>query len=311
MNVSHDHVPGSAGSARGVRLRRLFGRDAVLGYALLIPLLVFALGLLAYPFASALLLSLQEKSVGQAPTFVGFANYIHLFTVDPVFPLAVRNTLIYTLGCVTIRLILGMGMALTLNEQFKMRGFARGLMLMPWVMPDLVVALTWRWMFDGTFGIFNHMLKATGLIEASMPWLSRPATGLGAAIIANSWRGFPFFGITLLAALQAIPAELYEVAEIDGASVVQRFLHITLPGIQPVLLVATILSTIWVFNDFVMVWTMTGGGPLDRTHVFATYAYQLGFKYNQLGMAVAATVTMFPLLIGLILVLAPRMWQEE
>ena len=293
------------------RLRRFWGRDAGLGYVLVIPLAIFVVGLLVYPFFSALRLSLHEKPVGQAATYVGLDNYKYILTADRVFPTVVRNTLIYTISAVTIRTILGLGMALTLNERFAMRGFARGLMLLPWVMPDLVIALTWRWIFDGSFGVLNHILKSTGLIEVSIPWLSRPATGLGAAIFANAWRGFPFVGITLLAGLQAISAELYKAAEIDGASVIQRFRHITIPGLRPVFLVAIILSSIWTFNDFTIVWTMTGGGPLDKTHIFATYTYLLGFKLNRIGNAVASTVVMLPFLIALILILAPRMWEEE
>lgn len=297
--------------SKRVGLRSIFGRDASLGYLLIIPLLIFAVALLAYPFYSALVLSLHTKLAGQPAKFVGLANYVRVLTKDPVYFRVIQNTLVYTISAVAFKLILGMGMALTLNEKFKLRGLARGLMLIPYVTPDLVVALTWRWIFDGTAGVLNYTLKSLDIIQMNYPWLSHPATGLGAVIVANIWRGFPFFGITLLAGLQTIPADLYEAAELDGASVFARFRHITLPSVRTVLLVAMILSSIWTFNDFTLLWTMTMGGPADKTHILATYSYQLAFRVNQMGYAMAATMTAVPILVALIMVLAPRMGQED
>ena len=293
------------------RLSAFFQRDEVLGYVLTIPLIVFAVILMLYPFYSALVLSLQSKLVGQAPKFVGLANYVRLLTADAIFPTVVRNTLVYAVGTVACKLALGLGMALTLNQRFRFRGIARGLMLIPFVTPDLVVALTWRWIFDGTSGVLNYILKILGIIEVYVPWLSLPATGLATVMVANIWRGFPFFGITLLAGLQSISSDLYEAAEIDGASAMGRFRFITLPSLQMVILVTTILSTIWTFNDFVLLWTMTMGGPADKTHILATYAYQLGFKNNQMGYAMAVSIAMVPLLVLLILILTPRIYRED
>ena len=291
-------------------VRKLFGPDAGLGYAFVIPLLVFAIGLLIYPFFSAVFLSFQDKLVGQAPRFIGLANYKRLLS-DTTFLNVLRNTLVYSFSAVGIKIVFGMGMALTLNESFRGRGLARGLLLLPWVMPDLVVAMTWRWIFDGTYGVLNYILKSAGLIEANIAWLSVPSLGLSACIIANAWRGFPFFGITFLAGLQTISKELYEAAEVDGASVFRRFLHITLPSLRPVILVGAILSLIWTFNDFTLVWSMTGGGPLDKTHIFATYTYELGFLNNRIGNAMSVTVAMIPVLVLFILVLVPQMWKED
>jgi multiple sugar transport system permease protein len=290
---------------------KFFGRDAALGYALTLPLIVFTIGMLIYPFTTAIFLSFQDKLVGQPPRFIGFDNYIRLFSADPIFIRVLRNTLVYTVGTVIFKLIFGMGMALTLNENFKFRGIVRGLMLLPFVTPDLVVALTWRWIFDATFGVLNYILKSLHLIEINIAWLANAWTAMGALMIANVWRGFPFFGICLLAGLQAIPNEHYEAAEIDGANVFQRFWHITVPALKAVILVAIVLSTIWTFNDFTLVYIMTGGAPADQTHIFSTYTYLLSFKYNRMGYAMALTVVMLPILIVLIMTMAPRMFRQD
>ena len=295
----------------GVRIRKFFGRDAALGYTLALPLILFTVGMLIYPFASALILSFQDKLVGQPPKFIGLDNYKRLFTSDPIFLLVLRNTLFYTVVTVTFKLILGMGMALMLNQNFRFRGLVRGIMLVPFVTPDLVVALTWRWIFDATFGVLNYILKTLGLIEINVAWLSNAWTALGAVTIANIWRGFPFFGICLLAGMQSIPADRYEAAEMDGANVFQRFSYITVPALKAVILVATVLSTIWTFNDFTLLYTMTGGAPSDQTHIFATYTYILSFKFNRIGYAMAVTVVMLPILIILIMTMAPRMFRDD
>jgi len=198
-----------------------------------------------------------------------------------------------------------------LNQRFLFRGFIRGIMLLPYVTPDLVVALTWRWIFDATFGVLNYILKTLGIIEVNVAWLANAWMGLGAVSIANIWRGFPFFGICLLAGMQAIPQDHYEAAEMDGANVFQRFWHITVPALKAVIMVATVLSTIWTFNDFTLLWTMTGGAPADQTHIFATYIYVLSFKFNRISYAMAVTVVMLPILIGLIMIMAPRMFRQD
>jgi multiple sugar transport system permease protein len=292
-------------------MRKFWGRDAALGYTLTLPVIIFTIGMMIYPFTSAIFLSFQDKLVGQAPKFIGFDNYIRLFTADPIFLRVLRNTLLYTIVTVIFKLIFGMGMAITLNQDFKFRGVVRGVMLLPFVTPDLVVALTWRWIFDATFGLLNFVLKYLNLIEINIAWLSNAWTALGAVMIANIWRGFPFFGICLLAGMQAIPKEHYEAAEMDGANVIQRFWHITVPALKAIILVATVLSTIWTFNDFTLVQIMTGGAPSDQTHIFSTYTYLLGFKLNRMGYAMALTVVMLPILILLIMIMAPRIFKQE
>jgi len=293
------------------RLGAFLRRDAALGYVLVLPMVVFTISMLIYPFTSALVLSFEEKPAGQPAQWVGLQNYIELLSSDKVFPAMVRNTLIYTVATVMCKLGLGMAMALTLNQDFKFRGIVRGILLIPFVTPDLVVATTWRFMFDATFGVINYVLKTLGIISSNIAWMTQVPTALGAVVVANVWRGFPFFGITLLAGLQSISSERYEAAQVDGANVFQRFRHITLPGLRAVILVATILSTIWTFNDFTLVYMMTGGAPADQTHIFATYTYMVTFKYNRIGYGMSITAIMIPILVVLIMALAPRMFREE
>lgn len=290
---------------------RIVGRDARLGYLLVLPLLAFVLGMLAYPFFTALYLSLTKKILGQPPIFIGMANYVELLTTDARFRKVALNSVVYTSSAVAFKLVIGMIMALVLNERIVGRGFFRGLFLIPWVMPTVVTALTWRWIFDGTFGVLNYMLRELQLIDLPIPWLADAQLAMIAVILANVWRGFPFFGISLLAGLQAIPAELYEAAEVDGATMVQRFRHVTVPSLIPVIIVTTMLSIIWTFNDFALPFIVTRTGPNDATNIFGTYTYQLGFQGNRLGYAISATAIMMPFLLGLIMLLAPLMWRRE
>jgi multiple sugar transport system permease protein len=290
---------------------RLLGKDAALGYALIIPLLLVIVGLLAYPIISALLLSFQDRRLGLPGRFIGLENYAELLFRDRRFRTVVSNSVIFTLVSVAGKLLIGMGMAVLLNQHIKARAMFRGWLLLPWVAPTFVTALTWRWMFDGTSGIINYLLMLFGVITSPIAWLGNGATALLAVIATNIWRGFPFFGVSLLAGMQAIPAELYEAAEVDGASPWQKFWHITLPGVRTVLVVTTMLSTIWTFNDFQIVWIMTGGGPAFATHLFATYSYQVGFSGSRLGYAVAISTILAPLLIVMILALSPLIMRGE
>lgn len=291
-------------------LRRWLGRDFALGYTLLAPLIIVIFVLLAYPIAMALWITLQDKTIGMPGRFIGLQNYWDLLTNDPFFWQVVRNGFVFTIGSVALKVVVGMIMALVLNQPIFMRGLFRGLLLMPWVAPTVVTALSWRWILDLT-GVLNHLLREWGLMSTSVPWLAQYGTALLSLILVNTWRGFPFFGITLLAGMQAIPRELYEAAEVDGASIWQRFWSITVPNLRTVILVVTILSTIWTFNDFGIVWLLTGGGPGHATDVFATYTYKLGFVTSRLGYGQTVSVILAPVLIFIIMILSPLMLRGE
>lgn len=297
-----------------IAMRSLTGRRferSTLGVILILPLVAVLVGLVAYPIISAVLLSFQAKASGTPGQYVGLSNYISIFTRDTVIPEVFVNTILYAVVSVVFKVVLGLGMALVLNEALPARNFFRGWLLLPWIAPTLVTALMWRWMFDQTGGVINFILYSLGLVDMPPAWLATKELARSTLIIANAWRGFPFFGITLLAALQSIPPELYEAAEMDGATIWQRIRHVTLPWLEPILWTIVILSTIWTFNDFTLVWILTQGGPGYSTHLFATYAYQIGFVGNQLGYAAAVSLVGAPLMVLLIIALAPRMWKEE
>jgi multiple sugar transport system permease protein len=304
------HVVAAQGlSWRGLVQKKL-GRDFALGYLLLLPLIVVLFGLLAYPIVTALGITLQEKTIGMPGRFIFLENYRRLLFEDKVFWRVVQNGFIFTIGSVSLKVVLGMTLALVLNRRIVLRGFFRGLLLMPWVAPTVVTALAWRWILD-MMGVFNYIMMNVGIMKLPVPWLARYGPAMFSLILVNAWRGFPFFGITLLAGLQTIPLELYEAAEVDGASAWQRFWSITLPSLRTVLLVVTILSTIWTFNDFSIVWLLTRGGPVNATDVFATYTYKLAFETSRLGYGETVSVMLAPVLIIIILILSPLMLRGE
>ncbi len=301
-------------TATNLRKRRSgwrLSKEAALGYALIVPLLLVMFVLLAYPVVSALLISFQDKMMGRPGHYIGLGNYTELLFKDRRFRMVVRNSVLYTFVSVFGKLIIGLGMAVLLNQRIKMRTIFRGWLLLPWVAPTFVTALTWRWMYDGTSGVFNFILGKLGLIDVPIAWLGNASTALLAVTATNIWHGFPFFGVSLLAALQAIPSELYEAAEVDGASPWQKFRHITIPGIMTVIIITTMLSLIWTFNDFQIVYIMTGGGPAFATHIFATYAYTIGFSGSRLGYAIAISTFLTPFLIVMILALSPLILRGE
>ncbi len=265
---------------------------------------------MAYPLGNAVYISLTTKYVGYPPRFVGLKNYIDLSS-DPIFHKVVWNSAVFTVASVAVKLVLGMLMALALNRALVARGFLRGVLLLPWVIPTVISALTWHWMFDAVRGVINVSLLSAGLLRAPIPWLGEPATAMLAVIVANVWRGFPFFGISLLAGMQAIPRDLYEAAAVDGASPAQRFWRITLPGLRLVAVVTTLISTIFTLNDFNIVYVMTRGGPGTATHVLATYTYEVGFQALRWGKAVAVSMYLMPLIAVMIVLVTRSLTREE
>jgi multiple sugar transport system permease protein len=285
-------------------------RDRVLGWLLVAPMVALVLGLVLYPFLNAFYLSLTDKPVGYPARFVGLENYRFLLR-DLAFRRVVWNSLVYTVVAVACKLSLGMVMALALDHPFRGRNVLRGLLLVPWVIPTVVTALTWFLMFDGIKGVINLTLLDLGLVREGIPWLARPGTAMLAVISVNVWRGFPFFGVCLLAGLQAIPRELYDAAAVDGASARQLFRYITLPGLKHVIFITVLLSTIWTLNDFNIIYILTRGGPGLATHVFATYTYEVGFGAFRWGRAVAISLYLVPFIAVIIGLLARRMLREE
>ena len=267
---------------------------------MLAPGVLFLLAFVAYPFFYGIYLSLQERQVAKPGVFVGLANFVTLFH-DGVFWQVSRNTFIYTIVTTVFKLMGGLAMALVMNQAFRGRNLARAFLLLPFIVPTILSTIAWMWIFDPTFSVINWTLVHTGAISKGFSWLGNATLAMVAIIIVNTWRGIPFYGITLLAGLQTISPDLYEAAAIDGATVNQRFWHVTMPIIKPILIIVTMFSIIFTFADFQIVYALTHGGPANATQVFVTYAFDLGMSAGQLGMGAAAALTMLPALILVII----------
>ncbi len=306
------HVQANAelnGRVTGPRggLRRLLGPDYRLGYLFVVPAAVLVLALVAYPFGYAIYLSMTRKYVGVPPVWVGLENYVKL-TFDGFFQRAVANSFIFTFGSVAVKTVLGMAMALVLTSNIRFRSFFTGVLLIPWVAPTVVTALNFLWIFDYSLGVLNYLLvRVLHILPRGVGWLSEPGTAMASVIAVNIWRGFPFFGISFLAGMKGIPAELYEAAAVDGAGAVRRFRYVTLPGLRNIVIIVLLLSTIWTFNDFQIVYILTKGGPGGATQVLPVFTYEMAFGAQRLGEAVAVALYMLPALAFVIILLARYM----
>jgi multiple sugar transport system permease protein len=284
--------------------RRTLARDqAAFGYVLLAPAALLMIVLVGVPFLRALWLSFHKKLLGaeEAP-WIGAQNYSALLG-DPTFWQAVANTFIFTIGSIGSKLVLGIVIALVLNETLPLRGLWRSIVMLPYAMPTLVSVLVWKWMYNDVAGVLNYLAGQAKLTDHPILWLGDPHIALPAVIAVNVWRGFPFFVITILAGLQTVPQELYDAAKVDGAGVWARFRQVTVPGVLPVVAVTTLFSTILTFNDFSIIWILTQGGPGNATQVLATLTYKISIPGLELGKGVAVSVLMLPILVGLIVLL--------
>src|SRR3989454_2781295 len=275
-------------------------RESVFSWLMLTPPLLFLLAFLGYPFIYGVYLSFFHKEVARPATFVGFGNFVKLYN-DPIFWQAVRNTIIFTGVATVLKASGGLGMALVMNQSFKMKSVARASLLLPFIVPTVLSTVAWQWILDPGMGLFNRLLMFLGLVTQGPSWLGNPTLAMVSVFLVNSWRGLPFFGITILAGLQTIPPELMETATIDGAGSWERFRYVTLPLLMPVIFIVTTFSIIFTFFDFQLVYVLTGGGPANATHLMATYAYAISMGGGQLGLGSAAALAMVPVL-GLVLV---------
>src|SRR5262249_31971944 len=265
------------------------------------------LALVAYPFSYAVYLSLTRKFVGMPPVFVGFENYIRL-AHDGFFLRAVANSFVFTFGSVAVKLVLGMTMALVLMSRIRYRSLFTGLLLIPWVAPTVVSALNFLWIYDGSLGVLNYLLvRVFRILPQGIGWLSEPNTAMASVIFVNVWRGFPFFGISFLAGMKAVPAELYEAAAVDGANSAQRFRPVTLPSLRNIIIIVMLLSTIWTFNDFAIVYILTKGGPGGATQVLPVFTYEMAFGAQRLGEAIAVALYILAALAMVVIVLSRYM----
>lgn len=228
--------------------------------------------------------------------FAGLENYKAIFN-DPVFMKSLWNTLLFTVGCLIIQFIIGFGLAVFFNQNFKIAKPVRGLLMMPWMIPITVTALIFKFIFGTDVGVLNYALKSIGLISQNVDWLTSAGTAMAAIIAANVWIGIPFNMILLSTGLTTIPQELYESASIDGAGRVQAFFGITLPLLKPTIESVLILGFIYTFKVFDLVYVMTGGGPVNSTHVLSTYSYKLSFEMFKYSKGSAAANVLFVILL--------------
>ena len=264
--------------------------------AMLLTPTVLLLGMfIAYPFVMGVWLALSNTSVGNVGEFVGLKNFYKAWN-DSIFQTAFWNTTWYTAWATVFKLTLGMWLALLLNRNFRGKRLVRASMLLPFIVPTVLSTFAWRWMFDPTFSVLNWLLYRGGFIVTKVPFLSDGAYGMWCAIVVNTWRGMPFFAITLLAGLQTINPDLHEAASLDGANAWHRFWNVTWPLLKPVTLVVVVFSIIQTFSDFQLIYVLTGGGPANSTHLIATYAYQVGVATGLLGEGAAISLFMLPVL---------------
>lgn len=304
-----DRVAVGAGSAAGAalpgervrisRATRMLESEKLLATALLVPGVAILLIFIAYPFVMALWYSLTSIRVGDPGHFVGLANFAKAWS-DTIFQTAFKNTVFYTFWATIFKFALGMWLALLLNRSFRFKRIIRASMLLPFIIPTVLSAFAWRWMFDPTFSVMNWLLFHTGLITDRLPFLSDGDWAMWCAVLVNTWRGMPFFAITLLAGLQTISPDLHEAAALDGANAWNRFWHVTWPLLLPVTLVVVVFSVIQTFSDFQLIYVLTGGGPANSTHLIATYAYQVGVASGLLGEGAALSLFMFPVLFAVV-----------
>jgi len=290
-------------------LRRFLKPEALTGYFLISPAVFLMLVLLAYPFVLAVWISLTDRVLGEPGKFIWLGNFLKLLQ-DSLFLQTVWNSFVYTISTVFLKMLLGVILALLLNQDIPCRTLVRGLILMPWIVPTSLSVLTWLWMFDSLFSVVNYILLGAGLISKKIPWLGDPFWAMVSVIIVNTWRGLPFFAVSFLAGLMTIPRELYEAAEVDGALRFRQFWHITLPLLQPVIAVVVLFSTIWTFADFQIVYILTHGGPINATQIFATMAYDVALVAGRIGEGSAISLFLFPALLVVIILMLKYLRRE-
>lgn len=281
-----------------VKSRRLEKRMGLQGMLLYLPAILIIFGIVFYPMVYALVMSFTSYKVSKpVMNFVGFKNYIKILG-DEEFWAAVGRSLLFTLGSLVPQIVLGLAMASLLNnKRLRCKMLFRGLAITPWLVPTVAVAMIFRWMFNDLYGIINYMLMDIKVLAAPFAWMSDSGGAMFVMILANVWRGTPLMLTMFLAGMQGISPDLYEAAQMDGASGWKRFMKITLPLLMPVLMVSGVLRFIWTFNFYDLPWVLTGGGPAGATQTTSIYAYRRAFSSYKMGEGSAITMLLFLILV--------------
>jgi multiple sugar transport system permease protein len=294
-------------------ISRFFDNRNVLGLLFMLPAGVLLLFFLTYPLGLGVWLGFTDAKIGRAGAWIGIENYEYLVT-DSVFRLSVFNTFVYTVVASVIKFGLGLWLALLLNKNIPFKSFVRAIVLLPFIVPTVLSAIAFWWIYDAQFSIVSWLLLKMGLIDQYIDFLGEPNLARMSTIIANIWRGVPFVAICLLAGLQTIAPSLYEAASIDGATPLQQFRHVTLPMLSPIIAVVMTFSVLFTFTDFQLIWVLTRGGPINATHLMATLSFQRAIPGGALGEGAAIATAMIPFLLAAILFsyfgLQRRRWQQ-
>ena len=312
-NIAYDQISTKRPIETVSAWQRLKVNRNWLGFWFMLPAMAFLILFLAYPLGLGIWISFTDAKIGRAGVFIGLENYEWLWG-DSIFWLSVFNTLLYTIVASTIKFAIGLYLALLLNENIPFKAILRSLVLIPFIVPTVLSALAFWWIFDAQFSIISWSLRQMGLITQNINFLGDVNWARGCVIFANIWRGVPFVAITLLAGLQTVSPSLYEAATIDGASPWQRFRFITYPLLTPIIAVVMTFSVLFTFTDFQLIWAMTRGGPVNATHLMATLSYQRAIIGGSLGEGAAISSAMIPFLLAAIMIswfgLQRRKWQQ-
>ncbi len=279
----------------------------------MLPAAAFLILFLAYPLGLGVWMSFTDERIGRAGIFVGLENYEWLWD-DSIFWLSVFNTLLYTIVASTFKFAIGLYLALLLNERMPFKALIRSIVLLPFIVPTVLSAIAFWWIFDAQFSIISWSLTKLGLISHNIDFLGDTNWARASVIFVNIWRGVPFVAITLLAGLQTVSPSLYEAATLDGATSWQRFRFITYPLLTPIIAVVMTFSVLFTFTDFQLIWALTRGGPVNATHLMATLSYQRGILSGRLGEGAAIATAMIPFLLAAIAIswfgMQRRKWQQ-
>ena len=308
-------MPSARTSGRSERTawQRLSASRNWLGFWYMMPAALILILFLAYPLFLGVWLSFTDTKIGRGGEFIGFENYEWLWD-DGVFWVSVFNTLLYTIVASIAKFVIGLYLALLLNRHLPFKAMIRAIVLIPFIVPTVLSAIAFWWIYDSQFSIISWSLRQLGWISGNINFLGDPWNARWSTIFANVWRGVPFIAITLLAGLQTVSPSLYEAATLDGATPWQRFRHITYPLLTPIIAVVMTFSVLFTFTDFQLIWALTRGGPVNATHLMATLSYQRAIIAGQLGEGAAISSAMIPFLLAAIMVswfgLQRRKWQQ-
>jgi multiple sugar transport system permease protein len=294
-------------------LSRFLDNRTVLSIVFMMPAAALLLVFLTYPLGLGVWMGFTDVKIGRPGVWIGLENYISLIQ-DDVFRLSVFNTIVYTTVATVLKFGLGLWLALLLNHAMPAKAFIRAIVLLPYIIPTVLSAIAFWWIYDAQFSIISWSLERLGLIDRYIDFLGDPWNARWSLIAANVWRGIPFVAICLLAGLQTISPSLYEAAALDGATAWQRFRHVTVPMLMPILSIVLTFSVLFTFTDFQLIYAITRGGPMNATHLMATLAFQRAIPGGQLGEGAAIAVAMIPFLVFATLIsyygLQRRKWQQ-